>query len=75
MEIFRRDLSNYVTKHKSTLKNDQNTYFPRIIFTPKTGQNNLKQVFRFYCDTSRRKDDAKNLNCHGNLPMLFQGPI
>jgi len=31
------DLLNHVAEHRSTLKNNQNTYEPRFSFTPKTG--------------------------------------
>jgi len=37
MESSRRDLSNDMTEHKPSLKNNQNTYYPRFGFTPKTG--------------------------------------
>jgi len=37
MESSRRDLFNDVADHESILKNNQNTYYPRFSFTPKTG--------------------------------------
>jgi len=45
MESSRRELLNYMAEHKSILKNDQNTYGLRFIFTPK---NNIK-VVSFVC--------------------------
>jgi len=39
-----------MAEHEPILKNNQNTYYPRLIFTPKTGKNSLKHVFRFYCE-------------------------
>jgi len=36
MESSRRDLLNDVAEHKSILKDNQNTYYPRFSFTPKT---------------------------------------
>jgi len=33
----RRDLSNDMAEHRPILKNNQNTYYPRFSFTPKTG--------------------------------------
>jgi len=36
MESFRRDHFNDVAEHRSILKNNQNTYYPRFSFTPKT---------------------------------------
>ena len=36
MESSRRDLLNNVAEHKSILKINQNTYYPRFSFTPKT---------------------------------------
>jgi len=50
MKSSRRDFSNDVGKHRSILKNNQNTYYPRFGFTPKTGIAFPKQVFSFYCD-------------------------
>jgi len=44
----RRKLSIDVPEHRSILKNNQNTYYSRFSFTPKTGkQLRLKQVFVF----------------------------
>ena len=40
----RRELSIDVAEHRSTLKNNLNTYY-LLIFTPKTDKNPLKQVF------------------------------
>jgi len=37
MESSRRDLFNDVTEHRSILKTDQNTYYPRLSSTPTTG--------------------------------------
>ena len=37
MESSRRDLFNDMAQHTSTLKNNQNTYYFRFRFTPKTG--------------------------------------
>jgi len=37
MKSSRRDLLSDVTEHRSTLKNNQYTYYPRLSFTPKTG--------------------------------------
>jgi len=37
MESSHRDFLNDVTEHRSILKNNQNTYYPRFSFTPKTG--------------------------------------
>jgi len=48
MESSRRDLLNDVAGHRSILKNDQNTYYPRFSFTPKTGIAFPKRVFCFY---------------------------
>jgi len=45
----RRELSINVAVHRSILKNNQNTNYPRFVFTPKTGESSLKQKFRFYC--------------------------
>jgi len=36
-ESSRRELSIYVAEHRSTMKNNQNTYYPRFSFTPKPG--------------------------------------
>ena len=38
MESSRRDLLNDMAEHRSILKNNQNTYYPRFSFTPKTGK-------------------------------------
>jgi len=35
MESSRRDLLNYVAEHRSILKNNQNTFYPRFSLTPK----------------------------------------
>jgi len=37
MESFRRDLLNDMAEHRPILKNNQNVYYPRFDFTPKTG--------------------------------------
>jgi len=37
MESSCQDLSNDVAEHRSTLKNNQNTYYTRFGFIPKTG--------------------------------------
>jgi len=37
MERSRQGLSNDMAEHMSSLKNNQNTYYPRFSFTPKTG--------------------------------------
>jgi len=51
MESSRRDLSNDVAEHRHTLKNNQNTYYPRFSFipNPKQVQHSQKRVFCFYC--------------------------
>jgi len=40
-----RELSIDVAERKSILKNHQNTLYPYFIFTPKTGESSLEQVF------------------------------
>jgi len=37
MESSRRDLLNDMAEHRSILKNNQNTFYPRFCFTPKPG--------------------------------------
>jgi len=37
VESSRRDLLIDVAEHRSILKNDQNKFYPRFSFTPKTG--------------------------------------
>ena len=37
MESSRQDLLNDMAKHRAILKNNQNTYYPRLSFTTKTG--------------------------------------
>jgi len=50
MESSRRDLLNDVAEHRSSLKNDQNTYYPRFSFTPKTGIAFPKTGVLFFCE-------------------------
>jgi len=40
-------LLNYVAEPRSILKNYQNTYHPRFIFSPKIGEISLKYAFCF----------------------------
>ena len=47
MESVRRDLLNDMAEHRCILKSNQNTYHPRIGFTPKTGIAFPKTAFRF----------------------------
>jgi len=49
MDSSRRDLSNYMAKHRPILKNDQNTYHLRFGFLLKTGIAFSETRFRFYC--------------------------
>jgi len=44
----RRELSIDVTENRSTLKNYQNTLYARFSFSPKKGDNSLKQVFLLF---------------------------
>jgi len=37
-----------LNEHRSSLKNYRNRYYPRLIFTTKTGKNSLKDAFCFY---------------------------
>jgi len=48
-ESSRRDLLNDMPEHPPIFKNNQNTLYPRFIFTPKTGQNSLELKIRFCC--------------------------
>ena len=48
MESSRRDLLNDMAEHRPTLKNNLNTYNPRISFLPKIGIAFLKTGFYFY---------------------------
>jgi len=50
IESFRRGRLNDLAEHRSILNNSQNTYYPRFVFSPNTGKNSLKQVFRFYSE-------------------------
>jgi len=58
MESSRRYLLNDMAEHRSIFKNNQNTFNPNVIFTPKTGKNTLKQVSRFAC---KGKSSPKDL--------------
>jgi len=50
MESSPRDLLTKEAEHRATFKNNLNTYYSRFIFTPKTGKNSPKYLFRFYCE-------------------------
>jgi len=47
MESSRQDLLNDVAEHRSILKNNQNTYYPRFSFTPNIGIAFPKTGFLF----------------------------
>jgi len=49
MESSRRDLLNDMAEHGSILKTNQNTFHPRLGFTPKTGTSIPKTGLCFYC--------------------------
>ena len=48
MENSRRTLFNDMIEHMPTLKINQNPYYPRFAFTPKTGMAFPERGFRFY---------------------------
>jgi len=47
MESSRRELLNDAAEHRSSLKTDENTYYTRFSFTPKTGIEIPKWDFFF----------------------------
>jgi len=49
MESSRGDLLNDMAEHRPILKNNQNTYKPRLGFTPITGVAFNRTGFCFYC--------------------------
>jgi len=49
-KVSARDFFIDEAEQKSIMKNYENVYHPRLIFTPKTGDNSLKQVFRLSCE-------------------------
>jgi len=53
MESSRRDLFIDVSEPKSLLKTDENTFYPRFSFMPKTGKAFPKTGVCFYCEKSR----------------------
>jgi len=70
MESSRRDLLNNVAEHRSILKNNQTTYYPRLSFTPKS-LNSLKQMFCFHCDNRGHiNKELINLKCAVYLLIL-----
>jgi len=54
MESSRRDLSNHMAGHRSIMKNNQYTYYSRLMFSPETGERSLKQLFHFYSESNLR---------------------
>ena len=47
MESSRRDLLNDMAEHRSIYKNNQNTWYPRFIFTLVRVKSSIKEVFRW----------------------------